>query len=368
MNTILNPTIYNIEALRGRIINNQVRLITITAADNGQRLDNFLAKILKGTPRSHIQRIIRSGEVRINGARSTFNHKIQLGQTVRIPPIRLSEKVNHNLHKKFNSNHCNHANQSNQFNESDVLNPLKSTTSHLSNYKRIHPLNPFAVLFEDDYLIVINKPSGIAVHGGSGVAFGVIEQLRQCKSSDFLELVHRIDRDTSGILVIAKQRTALVTLQEQLRQRIWKKNYLCVVAGSPNFIHTDVKLPLLRTMSPNGERRVLVNETQGQYAWSRMRVVRKHTPFAELQVRIMTGRTHQIRVHCASLNLPIIGDEKYGNFALNKTLQSNQSYALKRLMLHASDLEFLHPINKTPLLLNAVPPDDYSEFIATHFN
>ncbi|MEN9912032.1 MAG: hypothetical protein RI956_476, partial [Pseudomonadota bacterium] len=296
MNTTVIPTVYNTDALRARVINTHVRLVAVTVADDGQRLDNFLAKSLKGTPRSHIQRIIRSGEVRINGARTTFNSRIKLGEIVRIPPIRLAEKVNQALDEKFNSSNIHQPHQLPQL-----------STSKPNILKPNILVNPFPVLFEDEFIVVINKPSGIAVHGGSGVAFGVIEQLRQCALSPFLELAHRIDRDTSGILVIAKQRLALVKLQEQLRQSVWKKNYICVVAGQANFTQTDVKLSLLRTETINGERRVLVNEAQGQYALSRMRVVRKSTHFTELQVRIMTGRTHQIRVHCASLGLPIVG-------------------------------------------------------------
>jgi 23S rRNA pseudouridine955/2504/2580 synthase len=351
MNITVIPTVYNTDALRARVINTHVRLVAVTVADDGQRLDNFLAKSLKGTPRSHIQRIIRSGEVRINGARTTFNSRIKLGEIIRIPPVRLAEKVNQALNEKFNASDINQ-----QY-------PLILSTTLRPNIA----VNPFPVLFEDEFIIVINKPSGIAVHGGSGVAFGVIEQLRQCALSPFLELAHRIDRDTSGILVIAKQRLALVKLQEQLRQGVWKKNYICVVAGQANFIQTDVKLPLLRTETANGERRVLVNEAQGQYALSRMRVVRKSTQFTELQVRIMTGRTHQIRVHCASLGLPIVGDEKYGHFELNKSLKSNKASAFKRLMLHATHLELPHPITKEALLLDALPPADYSGFIAAYF-
>ncbi len=359
MNTTVTPTVYNTDALRARVINTHVRLMTVTVADDGQRLDNFLAKSLKGTPRSHIQRIIRSGEVRINGARTTFNSRIKLGEIIRIPPIRLAEKVNQALDEKFNVPDSPDIHQQYQLTH---LTTLKPNTSKLNI-----SVNPFPVLFEDEFIVVINKPSGIAVHGGSGVAFGVIEQLRQCALSPFLELAHRIDRDTSGILVIAKQRLALVKLQEQLRQGLWKKNYVCVVAGQTSFTQTDVKLPLLRTETANGERRVLVNETQGQYALSRMRVVRKSTQFTELQVRIMTGRTHQIRVHCASLGLPIVGDEKYGNFELNKSLKSNKASAFKRLMLHATHLELPHPITKEPLLLDALPPADYSGFTAAYF-
>ncbi len=351
MSAPIHPTIYNVESHAARVINTQVRLVPVGEADDGQRLDNFLAKTLKGAPRSHIQRIIRSGEVRIDGARATFDARIALGQTIRIPPVRLAAKVNDALdHKTYSA----------------LSNP-EHTHLQARNPQASHKPHPFAVLFEDEHIIVINKPSGIAVHGGSGVAFGVIEQLRQSGLSSFLELAHRIDRDTSGILVVAKRRPALVNLQAQLRDGVWKKNYLCVVLGSPSFTQTDVKLPLLRTETPNGERRVLVNETQGQYALSRLRVVRKTSQFAELQVRIMTGRTHQIRVHCASIGLPLLGDEKYGNFEINKTLQADKSKRLKRLMLHATHLELPHPITQELLILDAAPPQDYSGFIAANF-
>ncbi len=325
----LKPTVYNADATQNRTVSAQVRLVVVTPADDGQRLDNFLAKSLKGAPRSHIQRIIRSGEVRVNAARAAFDTRLMLGQTVRIPPIRLAAKTQDALTTKFDS-------------------------SVTAIARKAHP---FPVLFEDEHILVINKPSGIAVHGGSGVAFGVIEQLRQCGVSPFLELAHRIDRDTSGILVVAKRRPALVALQAQLRDSIWKKNYLCVVAGKVDFLQKDVKLPLLRTETADGERRVRVDEVNGQFALSRLRVLRKTAGYAELQVRIMTGRTHQIRVHCAALGLPLLGDEKYGNYVLNKTLKSQ---CLKRLMLHATRLELPHPITGEPLIVEAPRPNDYA--------
>jgi 23S rRNA pseudouridine955/2504/2580 synthase len=329
-------TLYTSESQQERIVSAQVRLVIVTEADDGQRLDNFLAKSLKGAPRSHIQRIIRSGEVRINGGRATFDSRVTLGQTVRIPPVRLAARVEQALEIKFNA-----------------------SPSQLMK-KSI----PFPILFEDEHLLVINKPSGVAVHGGSGVAFGVIEQLRQCGVSPFLELAHRIDRDTSGILLVAKRRPALVKLQEQLRDSVWKKNYLCVVAGVPDFAQKDVKLALLRTETADGERRVRVDETNGQFALSRLRVLRKTAEFAELQVRIMTGRTHQIRVHCAALGLPLLGDEKYGDYELNKALKKRQ---LKRLMLHATRLEFPHPISGELITVDAAPPADYAGFVAANF-
>jgi 23S rRNA pseudouridine955/2504/2580 synthase len=330
-------TLYNPEAQAERTISAQVRLVLVTEADDGQRLDNFLAKTLKGAPRSHIQRIIRSGEVRINGARAAFDSRLALGQTIRIPPVRLAARIEQAIEHKFNPG--------------ATIQGLKKTI-------------PFPILFEDDHVLVINKPSGVAVHGGSGVAFGVIEQLRQCGVSPFLELAHRIDRDTSGILLIAKRRPALVKLQEQLRDSVWKKNYLCVVSGVPDFAQKDVKLALLRTETPDGERRVRVDEANGQFALSRLRVLRKTSEFAELQVRIMTGRTHQIRVHCAALGLPLLGDEKYGDYELNKALKKRQ---LKRLMLHATRLELPHPITGDTLLLEAAPPVDYTGFITANF-
>lgn len=329
-------TLYTSESQQERIVSAQVRLVIVTEADDGQRLDNFLAKSLKGAPRSHIQRIIRSGEVRINGGRATFDSRVALGQTVRIPPVRLAARVEQALEMKFNA----------------------------SPTQLIKKSIPFPILFEDEHILVINKPSGIAVHGGSGVAFGVIEQLRQCGVSPFLELAHRIDRDTSGILLVAKRRPALVKLQEQLRDSVWKKNYLCVVAGAPDFAQKDVKLALLRTETADGERRVRVDEVNGQFALSRLRVLRKSSEFAELQVRIMTGRTHQIRVHCAALGLPLLGDEKYGDYELNKALKKRQ---LKRLMLHATRLEFPHPISGDLITLEAPPPADYAGFVAANF-
>ena len=311
-----------------------VSLVTIDERAAGQRLDNFLAKVLKNIPRSYIQRIIRSGEVRVNKGRADFDTRLNLGDVVRVPPVKGTDKTAQSLHAV----------------QSPAATARNKPTESL----------PFHLIYEDEHLLAVDKPSGWAVHGGSGVNLGVIEVLRQHALSPFLELAHRIDRDTSGILIVAKRRPALVAMQEQLRAGDWKKQYRCVVSCAGNkadFVQRDVKLPLLRTETATGDRRVVVNEANGQFALSRLRVLQKNDQYAELQVRIMTGRTHQIRVHCAHLGLPLLGDAKYGLFALNKQLASA---GLKRLMLHAFSLDMVHPVTGEALSLRSATPSSYS--------
>ena len=311
------------------------QFVTIDERHAGQRLDNFLAKLLKNTPRTYIQRIIRSGEVRINKGRVAFDSRVLLDDVVRVPPLKGTEKTAESIQS--------------------------AQTAPRINATKPRDALPFAILYEDEHLLAIDKPSGWAVHGGSGVNLGVIEVLRQHALSPFLELAHRIDRDTSGILIVAKRRPALVAMQEQLRAGTWKKHYRCVVQVTTNaadFVQREVKLPLLRTESANGDRLVRVDEAQGQFALSRLRVLRKNMAYAELQVRILTGRTHQIRVHCAHIGLPLLGDDKYGDFALNKQLAAQ---GVKRLMLHAHTLELIHPVTQAVLQLTSPIPKDYAQ-------
>lgn len=297
---------------------------TLDEADAGQRLDNFLMRILKGVPKSHIYRIIRNGEVRINKKRAQAQHRLNAGDIVRIPPIRLS-----------------HA-------PSDVFVP---------------PLEA-ACLFEDEHLLIINKPAGLAVHGGSGVQFGVIEQLRAARpNARYLELVHRLDRETSGILIIAKKRAALVNLHEQFRSRHPDKRYLALAIGEWAEDKRDIKAPLLKYLLPNGERAVKVHE-DGKASHTRFQ--KKQTFFIEnqaftlLEARLFTGRTHQIRVHLNSVHTPIAGDEKYGHFEWNKHLSK---LGLKRMFLHASRLSFMHPILNERLHITAPLPQTLQTFL-----
>jgi len=269
-----------------------------------QRIDNFLHKVLKGVPKSHIYRIVRGGEVRVNGRRVEVAYRLQSGDKVRLPPVRTARPVSE---------------------------PGSRTVKAKFAGK---------VLLEDDDLLVVDKPGGVAVHGGSGISSGVIEQLRQARPGiRFLELVHRLDRDTSGVLVLAKKRGALTALHAQLRGGAVKKHYLVLVLGEWKDAKRNVKLALHKYVSASGERRVVVDE-DGVQAHTVFRLERNFAGFSLLEAELKTGRTHQIRVHLAHVGFPIAGDDKYGNFDANKRLAKQ---GLKRMFLHAASLEFHHP-------------------------
>ena len=300
----------------------QVSLLQIDANTEGQRLDNFLLRICKGVPKTHVYRIIRSGEVRVNKGRAQVDTRLALGDVVRIPPIRLADNA---------------APQTAQ---------QQSGPAHT-------PAREFPVLFEDEYLLAIDKPQGVAVHGGSGVSFGVIEQLRRARpQAQFLELVHRLDRDTSGILLIAKRRSALTNLQAQFKARETGKTYLTLVKGSWPAKLKVIDLPLHKFLvnggEDDGERRVKVvakDDPDGMRSITLVKIAKNYVlPGGEaaslLEVTIKTGRTHQIRVHLAHHGHPIIGDDKYGDFDLNKALVKA---GMKRMYLHAWRLSFTHP-------------------------
>ncbi|QYY30559.1 MULTISPECIES: RluA family pseudouridine synthase [Cupriavidus] len=304
----------------------QVAYVTIDEGAEGQRIDNFLLKVSKGVPKSHIYRVLRSGEVRVNKGRVDATYRLQIGDVVRIPPMRVAEP--------------------------------SQTTRHPV------PAADFPVLFEDAHLLVINKPAGVAVHGGSGVAFGVIEQLRKARpQAKFLELVHRLDRETSGILVLAKKRSALVDLHEQIRGNSMDKRYFACVAGEFPNNRQHVKLPLYKYSTPDGERRVRVQE-DGLPSHTVFSRVEAFPGFTLLEAELKTGRTHQIRVHLAHSGYPIIGDEKYGDFALNKQLaRAGARPGIKRMFLHAHRLTFVHPGTREPLVVAAPLPDECTGFL-----
>ena len=266
-----------------------------------QRIDNYLQKILKGVPKSHIYRILRSGEVRVNSRRVQASYRLQDGDKIRLPPIRTSEKLAR---------------------------------------ARSGPVFSGPVLFEDEDLLIVDKPSGVAVHGGSGISSGVIEQLRIARPGlRFLELVHRLDRDTSGVLILAKKRTALTGLHAQLREGTVRKHYLALVLGEWKDAKRNVKAALHKYVNSSGERRVVVDD-EGQQAHTVFRLVRNLPGYSLLDAELKTGRTHQIRVHLAHVGYPIAGDDKYGDFEANKRLAKA---GLKRMFLHAASLEFSHP-------------------------
>ncbi len=315
-----------------------VSFITTDDDSAGQRLDNFLIRVLKGVPKTHVYRIIRSGEVRVNKGRAAADTRLQAGDVLRLPPVRVSERA------------------------ADKAEAMAQAA----------PPREFPVLYEDEHLIAINKPAGVAVHGGSGVSFGVIEQLRMARpKARFLELVHRLDRDTSGILLIAKKRSALRHLQDQFRERETGKTYLALVRGDWPANKKVIDAPLHKYLldakegSPGaGERRVRVvskDDPDGMRAITLVKVSRQLEIAAErhtlLEVTIKTGRTHQIRVHLASQGHPIAGDDKYGDFDANKALARA---GLKRMFLHAWRLEFGHPATSERLTLVAELPPELS--------
>jgi 23S rRNA pseudouridine955/2504/2580 synthase len=307
---------------------NSVQLVTIVEEEAGQRIDNYLLRVCKGVPKSHIYRILRSGEVRVNKGRIDQLYRLEAGDVVRIPPIRIAEKAAGGA-------------------------PV--------------PGAEFAIVHEDSHLLVIDKPAGVAVHGGSGVSYGVIEQLRAARpDAKFLELVHRLDRETSGLLLLAKKRSALTNLHEQMREGKTDKRYLTLVSGDWKNPRQHVKLPLHKFTTPDGERRVVV-QAGGQEAHTVFNLRRKWEGFALLEAELKTGRTHQIRVHLASSGFPIAGDEKYGDFALNKQLQKATATrgALKRMFLHAWRITFQHPETGKPLTLTAPLPPECERFLVS---
>ncbi|WP_240906279.1 RluA family pseudouridine synthase [Thermomonas sp. HDW16] len=285
---------------------------------DGQRIDNFLLGYLKGAPRSLVYKLLRSGQVRVNGGRVKAERRLEAGDQVRIPPFRLPD-------------------------------PAEKGTPPQGFMDALDA----AIVFEDARLLALNKPSGVASHGGSGIAFGAIETLRALRPKDTLELVHRLDRDTSGLLIVAKKRSALVELQALLREDHGAgitKRYLTLLTGRMPDGVMSVDAPLHVGLRQGGERHVQVN-ANGKPSLSHFRVLERRGGQSYCEVRIETGRTHQIRVHAQHIGHPIAGDDKYGDEAVNKRLR--EQVGLKRLFLHASTLEFALDGGKAPYLLNA---------------
>jgi 23S rRNA pseudouridine955/2504/2580 synthase len=310
----------------------QAKTLTVDDDSAGQRLDNYLMRHLKGVPKTHVYRIIRSGEVRVNKGRVSADGRLQGGDLVRLPPVRISERV-------------------------------AEKSQEMAAAALAAPSREFVVLFEDDQLLAIDKPAGVAVHGGSGVSFGVIEQLRMARpQASFLELVHRLDRETSGILLLAKKRSALRQLQDQFRERETGKTYLALVVGQWPAKRKVLDKSLHKYLLPDGERRVRVvakDDPDAMAALTLVKVREQGAGFALLEVTIRTGRTHQIRVHLASEGFPIAGDDKYGDFDLNKSLQrASAGLPLKRMFLHAWRLQFNHPLTgERQTLFAELPPE-----------
>ncbi|MCW8846334.1 MAG: RluA family pseudouridine synthase [Gammaproteobacteria bacterium] len=297
-----------------------VRQVTVDEEYSGQRVDNFLMRELKGVPRTLVYRIIRKGEVRVNRGRVQPSHKLSAGDVVRVPPVRSAIPGQP---------------------------PSEASASRVLDY----------VLLEDDRLIVINKPSGLACHGGSGISFGLIELMRAARPDlQYLELVHRLDRDTSGCMLLAKRRSALRSLHEQLRESRIDKHYLALVKGHWDLGKRRVELPLATQTRSGGERHVTVHD-EGKYALSTFRPVETSRAASLVEVKIGTGRTHQIRVHATALGHPIAGDTKYGDEVWNR---ETRKLGLKRLFLHATALTFEHPKTGESVLVTAPLPEELS--------
>lgn len=312
----------------------EVRHLRVDEESAGQRLDNFLIRELKGAPKTLVYRIIRSGEVRVNKGRASADTRIQPGDDIRVPPLRLSQQAE-------------------------------------AKVEQAVPAREFPILFEDGMFMAIDKPAGVAVHGGSGVSFGVIEQLRRSRpQAPLLELVHRLDRETSGVLLVAKKKSALKSLQNQFRERETGKTYLALVRGAWPQRLKVIDLALHKYLQADGERRVRVvpaEHPDGQRSLSLVRVrtsgvlpalagtADASTVFSLLEVTIKTGRTHQIRVHLSHSGHPIVGDDKYGDFDLNRRMQRA---GLKRMFLHAWRLGLTHPVSGEMMELKSELPTE----------
>ena len=289
---------------------------TLEVGEEGeaQRIDNFLLRQLKGVPKSHVYRVLRSGEVRVNSGRVKPDYRLKVGDRVRIPPVRMADK------------------------KPPPPRPLE-----------------LPIQYEDDAILVLDKPSGVAVHGGSGVSFGVIESMRASRpQAKFLELAHRLDRDTSGLLILCKKRSALVELHRMLREGEVDKIYLAVVKGETRKT-LDLRESLHKYVTASGERRVAV-QADGVSAVTKAKLLKSKNQLSLLEVHLLTGRTHQIRVHLAHAGHPIVGDDKYGDFALNRELK-------QRLLLHAGKLAFRHPLTKEPIKLASPLPAEMRAFV-----
>ena len=300
----------------------QARRLSVGEGSDGQRLDNFLLRELKGVPKTHVYRVIRSGEVRVNKGRAAADTRLALGDEVRVPPVRMAEAT-----------------------------PGAATA----------PAREFTVLYEDEHLLAIDKPAGVAVHGGSGVAFGVIEQLRRARpTAPFLELVHRLDKETSGVLLLAKKRSALTALQDQFRDRETEKRYVALVAGAWPANKKVIDVALHKTQDAQGERQVravAAGHADGRRSITLVKVAQSWPGFTLLDVTLKTGRTHQIRVHLANEGHPIAGDPKYGDFALNRQL-ARGAQRFSRMFLHAKRLAFDHPASAARIVVEApLPPE-----------
>ena len=310
----------------GAVAADRVSYLTIGPESDGQRLDNFLLRIAKGVPKSHVYRVVRSGEVRVTKGRVGVDYRLATGDEVRVPPMRIAEGTRPPA--------------------------------------RVAPADMPPVLFEDEHLLVVDKPAGLAAHGGSGIAHGLIERVRAARPHQpVLELAHRLDRETSGLLLLAKTRRALVGLHEQLREGAVDKRYLALVKGDWVNDRQHVRLALTKYVTREGERRVNV-DPEGAESHTVFTLLKRYGHYSLLEAQLRTGRTHQIRVHLAHLGVPIVGDDKYGDFELNKAVARAEARPrLARMFLHAASMRLTHPVGGQPLLFEAPLPPDCSAFL-----
>ncbi len=292
----------------------------------GQRLDNFLLRLAKGVPKSHVYRVVRSGEVRVNRGRVGVDHRLEEGDEVRVPPMRVATRQ-----------------------EGPAPAPAAMPP----------------ILFEDDYLIVVDKPAGWAAHGGSGIAYGLIERVRAARPNQpFLELAHRLDRETSGVLILGKTRRALTALHADMREGRIDKRYFTLVKGDWVNDRQHVKLPLHKFLTPSGERRVKVDAEQGAPSHTIFNLIERRGDFSLLEAELKTGRTHQIRVHLSHQGFPIVGDDKYGDFDLNKRVARGEFGArLERMFLHAHSVCFVHPVTGQSMHIEAPLAPECADFL-----
>lgn len=304
----------------------RVALVRVGPESAGQRLDNFLLRIAKGVPKSHVYRVVRSGEVRVNRRRVGVEYRLVEGDEVRVPPMRVAARA---------------------------AGPAAA------------PAEAPPILFEDEHLIVVDKPAGLAAHGGSGIAHGLIERIRAARPNQpFLELAHRLDRETSGVMILAKTRRALTRLHEDMREGRIEKRYFALVKGDWVNDRQHVRFALHKYVTKSGERRVSVDEEQGAASHTIFSLRERFGLMSLVEAELKTGRTHQIRVHLSHLGYPIVGDDKYGDFDFNKRVAKGECGAkLQRMFLHAHSLRLVHPVTGQKLHIEAPLARECADFL-----
>lgn len=328
MSTLGNTPAF-IDSARAQARSDAVVWVKIGPDADGQRLDNFLFRIAKGVPKSHLYRIVRAGEVRINKKRASVDTRLTLGDELRVPPIRVTDKP-----------------------KKEVARPISA--------------DDLPILYEDEHLLVVDKPAGLAAHGGSGVSFGLIERVRAARPNQpYLELAHRLDRETSGVMILVKTRKALVRLHEMMREGEVHKSYRTLVLGDWVNDRQHVKAPLHKYVTASGERRVCVDPEHGLPSHTIFQLIERFGSVSYLNVDLKTGRTHQIRVHAQYCGHPLVGDEKYGDFEANKAIaKGSLGVPFKRMFLHAHHLSFKHPVTGAAMEITAPLPAECADLIA----